>query len=168
MLTQPKRMRNPSTQDPKSAKLMPSIAFRKFVISFGRFFGHRGCPLKGPNPTSLLPGAISLAEPVLVKEYGQFAFTLGPMNPLQRLMHGFWALKVWKRSSENSFIYHMLAFFDSYCPWWQECWYWWRIRKTRILASGSATTNLRVQTIRDNSPPVSEAIWKQSLYNRRP
>ena len=49
--------------------------------------------LVGPNPTSLLPGAISLAETVLVKDYWQLACTFGPMTPLQRLMQGFQVLK---------------------------------------------------------------------------
>ena len=49
--------------------------------------------LLGPNPTSLLPGAISLAETVLVKDYWQLACTFGPMTPLQRLMQGFQVLK---------------------------------------------------------------------------
>ena len=46
----------------------------------------------GPNLTSLLPGAISLAETVLVQDYGQFSSTFGPLSAFQSLIHGFLAL----------------------------------------------------------------------------
>ena len=51
----------------------------------------------GLNPTRLLPGAISLAETVLVQDDGQCSCTFGPRSTLQRRIHGFLALQVCKR-----------------------------------------------------------------------
>lgn len=50
--------------------------------------------LFGLNPTSALPGAISLAEPVRMKENMQFSFTFGRLSPLQSFIHSFWVLTV--------------------------------------------------------------------------
>jgi len=58
---------------------------RSALTAHGRQY--RGTPIlrsRGPNPTSLLPGARSLAEPVLVKGYEPLAFP----GRLNSLVHG--------------------------------------------------------------------------------
>ena len=52
-----------------------------------------GSALHGPNPTSRLPGVISLAATVLVKDYGSFSFIFGSLGTYESLTHDFRTLQ---------------------------------------------------------------------------